>query len=238
MKITLDCLIDSEAAGVLAQITLLMMQKDFSIVERTQEKAEQDDQYHLIFSITYNYKQLTDEILDNLIQELKAIDNVYDVSKNTLKNTDSLIHISSEIVRLYPDIMGCIKDYTKKLNDDGEENKAAILYEVGEIVGKKIAINNYKTLSIDGSIGKALKKIILPVISPFALAKIKDNELHVSICPFCMGIEEATTPQCDFLTGLISGLICLKQDNIQVKEVQCRAQKMPECVFLISKKYS
>lgn len=237
MKITLDCLLDKDAVGILAKITLLVMQKDFSIEKRTEENAERDDQSHLILSLTYNYEKLSDEIVDSLIKELKAIEQVHDVSKNTLKNTDSLITISNELATKYPDIMGCLKDYIKKLDEDGEENKAAVLYEVGEIVGKRIAISKYKSLNTDDSIGKALKKIVLPVISPFSLAKIKDNELHVSVCPFCAGAAESETPQCDFLTGLISGLIGIKQ-NIKVEEIQCRVQKMPACVFLVSKKYS
>ncbi|NOQ34549.1 MAG: DUF2405 domain-containing protein [Methylococcaceae bacterium] len=237
MNITLDFLVDTEAVGILSKITLLVMQKDFVIVERSTEKAENEAQQHLIISLTYNYDKLTDEILDNLIQELKAIDQVHDVTKNNLKNKDSLLTISNSIMKKYPDIMGSIKEYTKKLDEDGEENKAAVLYEVGEIVGKKIAVDQYRKLNVNDSIAKGLKKIVLPVISPFALAKIKDSELHVSMCPFCMGADAtATVPQCDFLTGLISGLLSTKQ-NVEVEEVKCRAQKMPACVFLISKKY-
>ncbi len=238
MKITtLDFLIDTDAVGILAKITLLVMEKKFTIVERSKEKSKCDKHYHLILSLAYNGEVLTDVIINSLIQELKAIAQVHEVLKTDLNNKNTLLIIGNNIAQKYPDIVGYLNDYTKKLDEDREENKAAILYEVGEMVGKKIAINHYKSLKTDNSIGKALKKIVIPVISPFALAKIIDNELHVSVCPFCMGLNSLkTTPQCDFLTGLISGLINTKQ-NVRVEEIRCRAQKNPACVFLVSKKY-
>jgi predicted hydrocarbon binding protein len=238
MKITtLECLIDTDAVGILANITLLVMEKNFTIVERSKKKSEHDKHYHLILSLTYNGEKLTDITINSLIQELKAIAQVHEVFKTDLNNKDTLLSISNNIAQKYPDIVGYLSEYTKKLDENGEENKAAILYEVGEMVGKKIAISYYKSLKTDNSIGKSLKKIVIPVILPFALAKIIDNELHVSVCPFCMGVNSLkTTPQCDFLTGLISGLINTKQ-NVRVEEIRCRAQKSPACVFLVSKKY-
>lgn len=234
---TLDFLIDTNAVGILAKITLLVMEKNFTITERLKEKSESDAHYHLILSLTYTSEPLTDVVVNSLIQELKAISQVHDVFKTDLNNKDTLLTIGNNIAQKYPDVVGYLSDYAKKLDEDGEENKAVILYEVGEMVGKKIATHHYKLLQTDNSIGKALKKIVLPVISPFALAKIIDNELHVSVCPFCMGVNSLkTVPQCDFLAGLIAGLINTKQ-NVRVKEISCRAQKSPACVFLVSKKY-
>ena len=238
MKITtLDFLIDTNAVGILAKITLLVMEKRFTIVERSKKKSDRDEHYHLILSLAYNGEELTDVIANSLIQKLKAIEQVHQVLKTDLNNKDTLLTIGNNIAQKYPDVVGYLGDYAKKLDEDGEENKAAILYEVGEMVGKKIALNHYKSLRTNNSISKALKKIVLPVISPFALAKIIDNELHVSVCPFCMGVNSLkTTPQCDFLTGLISGLINTKQ-NVRVEEIKCRVQKNPACIFLVSKKY-
>jgi len=234
---TLDFLIDTDAVGVIAKITLLVMEKKFTIVARSKEKSDRNEHYHLILSLTYNGEELTDIAINNLIQELKAIAQVHEVFKTDLNNKNTLLTVSNNMVQKYPDIIGYLGHYTRKLDEDGEENKAAILYQVGEMVGKKIATNHYKSLRTDSSIGKALKKLVLPVISPFALAKIIDNELHVSVCPFCMGEDGVkATPQCDFLTGLISGLINTKQ-NVCVEEIRCRAQNSPACVFLVSKKY-
>ena len=234
---TLDFLIDTDAVGILAKITLLVMEKNFTIVERSKGKSKCDEHYHLILSLTYKNEMLTDVTINNLIQELKAIAQVHEVFKTDLNNKDTLLTISNNIAQKYPDIIGYLSNYTKKLDEDGEENKAAILYEIGDMAGKKIAINHYKSLQTGNSIGKSLKKIVLPVISPFALAKIIDNELHVSVCPFCMGVNSLkTTPQCDFLAGLISGLINTKQ-KVCVEEISCRAQKKPACVFLVRKKY-
>ena len=234
---TLDFLIETNAVGILAKITLLVMEKKFTIVQRSKEKSKHDEYYHLILSLTYNDDELTDIIINNLIQELKTITQIHEVFKTDLNNKNTLLTISNNITQKYPDIVGYLNDYAKKLDNDGEENKAAILYEIGKMAGKKIATNHYKSLNTDNSIGKALKKIVLPIISPFALAKIIDNELHVSVCPFCMGANSLkTTPQCDFLTGLISGLINTKQ-NVCVKEISCRVQKNPACIFLVSKKY-
>jgi predicted hydrocarbon binding protein len=147
----------------------------------------------------------------------------------------TLLSITDVLAEKYPNIMGCLKEFSHQLEES--EEKSAILYEIGEIVGNKVALNKYKSVKIDDSIAIALKKIVLPAISPFALAKIKENELHLSLCPFCIDIKHAVTKvQCDFLTGFISGLIGTKM-SVKVEEVQCRAQKNPACVFLVSKKY-
>ncbi len=239
MKITLDFLIDTNAVGILARITLLLMEKNFIIVDHSREKPKHhNEKYHLILSLSYNYEKLSNEIVDSLIQELKTVEHVHEVLKTDLKNKESLLTIGNHIVQSYPDIMIPLNEYAKKLDREDEENKTAILYEVGKMVGKKIAINHYKFLHIDESITKALKKIVLPVISPFSLAKVIDNELHVSVCPFCMSPEESivTVTQCDFLTGFIVGLIKTKQD-VYVEKIKCRAYKSKTCIFSVSKKY-
>jgi len=239
MRITLDFLIDTNAVGILAKITLLLLERNFTIIARSKEKSKHhDEKYHLILSLSYyRDKKLSDEIVNQLIQELKVIEHVHEVLKTDLKNKASLLTISNYIVQKYPDVMVALNAYIKKLDQEGEENKAAILYQVGEIVGKKIATNHYKSLQIDRSIAKALKKIVLPVISPFALAKVIDNELHVSVCPFCLGLKKTVTvPQCDFLRGLITGLINTKQ-HVFVEEIKCRAQKNTACIFLVNKQY-
>lgn len=147
----------------------------------------------------------------------------------------TLLSITDVLAEKYPNIMGNLKEFSHQLEDG--DDKATILYEIGEIVGNKIAISKYKAIKTDDSIAAVLKKIVLPAISPFALAKIKENEVHLSLCPFCIDIKhQVTSAQCDFLTGFISGLISARQ-SVQVIEVQCRAQKNPACVFLVSKKY-
>lgn len=236
MKITLDFLIETDAVGILAKITLLVIEKNFTIIGRSKEKLEDNEQYHLILSLSYNRGILDNNMVNSLIEELKTIEQVHEVLKTDLRNQDSLLSIGNNIVQKYPNVIGCLNEYEKKLDDNGEKNKAEILYDVGEMVGKKIAINHYKLLIVDDSIAIALKKIVLPSISPFALAKVIDNELHVSVCPFCMGANISTIPQCDFLTGLISGLIKTKQ-NVSVEEIKCRAQRNSACIFLVNKKY-
>jgi predicted hydrocarbon binding protein len=148
---------------------------------------------------------------------------------------NTLLSITDVIARKHPDIMGCLKEFTNNLDDN--EYKHLIVYDMGEAVGRKIFHSKYKSLKGDDSVGQALKKIVLPTVSPFTMAKIKENELHVSICPFCIHIKEiASSAQCDFLSGLICGLITPIQP-VTVTEVQCRAQKASACVFLVNKKY-
>jgi predicted hydrocarbon binding protein len=148
---------------------------------------------------------------------------------------NNLVSITDVIAQKHPDIMGYVKAFSNDLADN--EFKPRIMYDIGESVGRKIFLSKYQTLKMDDSIGQALKKIVLPTITPFSLAKIKENEIHVSICPFCIHIKEtASSVQCDFLSGLICGLISSKQ-QVNVVEVQCRAQKHPACVFLVNKKY-
>jgi predicted hydrocarbon binding protein len=147
----------------------------------------------------------------------------------------TLLSITDVIARKHPDIMGCLKDFSSQLKDN--DSKRLIMYDIGEEAGRKLFLSKYKPPKGDDSIGTALKKIVLPTVSPFTMAKIKENELHVSICPFCIHIKEATsTAQCDFLSGFICGLISPIQPVV-VTEVQCRAQKNPACIFLVNKKY-
>jgi predicted hydrocarbon binding protein len=148
---------------------------------------------------------------------------------------NKLLSITDVIAQKHPDVMGYIKEFSNSLGDDAL--KPLVLYEMGETAGKKIFLSKYKSLKVDDSIAQVLKKIVLPTISPFSMAKIKENEIHVSVCPFCIHIKEtASSAQCHFLSGLICGLISLKQ-QVNVVEVQCRAQKNPACVFLVNKKY-
>lgn len=147
----------------------------------------------------------------------------------------TLLSITDTLAKKHPDIMGTLKEFTRNLEDN--EYKRLIMYDMGEEVGRKIFLSKYKTLKVDDSIATALKKIVLPAVAPFTMAKIKENELHVSVCPFCIHIKEMMeSAQCDFLTGLICGLISPNQ-QVTVTEVQCRAQKKPACIFLVNKKY-
>jgi predicted hydrocarbon binding protein len=231
MNITLDFVIKANSVGILAKITLIVMEHDFTIIERSKTDHEAN---HLMLSLSYNDGIPDPKQVHRLLEALKTLTQINTVLKTDLKNTDSLLTISNTIVQKYPNIIGCLHEYEQKLDKNGENNKAAILYDVGQRVGKKIALHYYKGLMIDDSITNALKKIVLPVISPFALAKITDNELHVSICPFCIKADNLTVPQCDFLTGLISGLINTKK-TFYVKEIACRAQQNAACVFLVTK---
>jgi predicted hydrocarbon binding protein len=148
---------------------------------------------------------------------------------------NKLVSITEILAQKHPDIMAYLKEFSAAL--DGKDYKPLIMYDMGVEVGKKIFINKYKTLKTDDAIGTLLKKIVLPTVSPFLLAKIKENELHVTVCPFCIHIkEQVSTVQCDFLSGLICGLIDEKL-TVSVSEVQCRARKDPACVFVVNKKY-
>jgi predicted hydrocarbon binding protein len=148
---------------------------------------------------------------------------------------NNLESISDVIAKKHPDIMSSVKEFSNSLPND--ENKPLIMHDLGVETGKKIFLAKYKSQKLDDTIGLALKKVVLPTVSPFALAKIKENELHVTMCPFCIHIKEAVdTVQCDFLTGLICGLIS-PIFPVSVVEVQCRARKESACVFLVNRKY-
>lgn len=148
---------------------------------------------------------------------------------------NNLLSITEVIAQKHPNIMASFKEFSGSLAES--QYKPLVMYEIGEEVGRKLFLSKYKSVKVDDSIGQVLKKIVLPTIEPFSLAKIKENELHVTMCPFCIHIKETTdSAQCHFLSGLICGLISLKQQVI-VTEVQCRAQKAPACVFLVNKKY-
>lgn len=148
---------------------------------------------------------------------------------------NNLLSITDVIAQKHPNIMASFKEFNAALAENAY--KPLVMYDIGEEVGNKIFLSKYKSLKVDDSIEQILKKIVLPTIEPFSLAKIKTNELHVTMCPFCIHIKEAaSSAQCHFLSGLICGLISPKQ-QVTVTEVQCRAQKASACVFSINKKY-
>lgn len=147
---------------------------------------------------------------------------------------NDLLSIIDIIAQKHPDIMGSVKEFTNSLPND--DQKHLILYNVGEGVGRRVFLKKYKPIKDDDFIAQSLKKIVLPSVSPFSMAKIKDNELHVTVCPFCFHIKEQQSAcQCHFLTGFICGLI--GPEEVSVVEIQCRAQKNPACVFQVNKKY-
>ncbi len=147
---------------------------------------------------------------------------------------NDLLSVIEIIAQKHPDIMGSVKEFSNSLPDD--DQRSLILYNVGEGVGRRVFMKKYKPIKDDDFIAQSLKKIVLPSISPFSMAKIKDNEIHVSVCPFCFHIkEQQSSCQCHFLTGFICGLI--GPEEVSVVEIQCRAQKNPACVFQVNKKY-
>ena len=146
-----------------------------------------------------------------------------------------IVSISDVIALKHPDIMSSVKEFSNNLPND--DNKLSIMREVGVEAGKKIFIAKFKSQKLDDSVAVAMKKIVLPAVSPFTMAKIKENELHVAVCPFCIHIKEAVNAvQCHFLTGLIEGLISLAFP-VTVTEVQCKAKKESACIFVVNRKY-
>ena len=129
----------------------------------------------------------------------------------------------------YPDIVRPVIDYETTV---AEDQRAASLTSLGHRVGAMLFQRRYGSLRVPPSAKQALELVVVPAVSPFAIANTHGTTLDVLLCPFCRNVS-AAEPRCHFLTGFVEGLLNSVSglEEIKVEETLCRGKGDDTCSF-------
>jgi predicted regulator of Ras-like GTPase activity (Roadblock/LC7/MglB family) len=135
-----------------------------------------------------------------------------------------------DIVEAYPSIVGPILDLEHELPAGDRDS---ILTETGRRAGEMVFQRRYASVGVPASIPQGLELVVVPAVSPFAIANVQGNRLDVLVCPFCRNLP-STVARCHFLAGFVQGLLnsIPGLDHVEVSETLCRAKGDDTCSFV------
>lgn len=143
------------------------------------------------------------------------------------------------IVANYPRILHIIEKYEATLSSD--RDRATRLKRLGQKVGARM-LQNDESLFNSGSIHEALQTAVVPALIPISDAEAMGSEIRTSISIFTRRrvntirqIFGNTANRCDFMSGLIQGMINLSPSlpKVNVEEHACRTNGDDCCVFRV-----
>jgi|GEM_PF-1160767 len=134
-----------------------------------------------------------------------------------------------KIADAYPDIVGPISDLEQTLTP---ETREAVLTALGQGVGAMVFLTRYANMRVASSISQGLQLVVVPAVSPFAIANAQGNRLDVLACPFCRGVRSSSA-RCQFLAGFVQGMLnsIPGLQGVAVAETLCRAKGDDTCSF-------
>jgi predicted hydrocarbon binding protein/predicted regulator of Ras-like GTPase activity (Roadblock/LC7/MglB family) len=137
--------------------------------------------------------------------------------------------ISQAVVDAYPDVVATVIDFEGTVPKD---DQVKTLTALGERVGKMIFQRRYSSMSFPASIPQGMELVVVPAVSPFAIADAQGNRLDVLVCPFCRN-RPSDLVRCHFLAGFIQGLLNSVPGlgEVVVAETLCRATGEDTCSF-------
>jgi predicted regulator of Ras-like GTPase activity (Roadblock/LC7/MglB family) len=139
-------------------------------------------------------------------------------------------HMLEEIADAYPDLVGPILDLDQTLTS---ETREAVLTALGKGAGATVFRSRYANMRVPSSISQGLQLVVVPAVSPFAIANAQGNRLDVLACPFCRRLR-SPSPHCQFLAGFVQGLLnsIPGLEGVGVGETLCRAKGDDTCTFV------
>jgi predicted hydrocarbon binding protein/predicted regulator of Ras-like GTPase activity (Roadblock/LC7/MglB family) len=139
---------------------------------------------------------------------------------------------SYRLLEAYPDIVRPVIDYETTLP---EHQRADSMTALGHRVGTMLFQRRYSSLRVPRSTKQALDLVVVPAVSPFAIATAQGDTLNVLLCPFCRNISSAS-PRCHFLAGFVEGLVNSVSglEGVRVEETLCRGRGDDTCTFVAS----
>ncbi len=237
-------IVASDKAGVYAKISIALVRRGITVTARSVEKIG-DGLSQFILTI-----KAPDNLIIPTVQQLKIMDGVVAVEimgsplvETLLEPTQpppratekkvvpslqaSRVGILEELIYANPDIVGIVREYTNSLN---QEEAPVKLRELGQRFGE--AVTTIDMTQPLGSIGFACDEFIIPLISEFSFIERHDEDLAISLCPFCRNSSQKIQ-HCSFMHGIITGIIksCPEWSNADVIEKSSQAGGYAECVF-------
>lgn len=138
------------------------------------------------------------------------------------------------IVDAYPDIVSPVMALEQSLST---ANRDSVLTLLGERAGAEVFRRRYASMSVPASVSQALELVVLPAVSPFAIADARGGTLDVLACPFCRNLP-SSSPRCHFLAGFVQGLLNSVPGlaQVEVAETLCRGKGDDTCSFWATQK--
>ncbi len=147
-----------------------------------------------------------------------------------------LEQLSYRVLDAYPDLVSPVLEFEESLLDD---QRLPALPALGQRVGAALFRRRYSSMRIAPSISKGLELVVVPAVSPFAIATAQGTRMDVLVCPFCRNVSSAS-PRCHFLAGFVEGLLnsIPGLGQVAVVETLCRAKGDDTCSFVGSAKHT
>jgi predicted hydrocarbon binding protein/predicted regulator of Ras-like GTPase activity (Roadblock/LC7/MglB family) len=138
------------------------------------------------------------------------------------------------IVDAYPDIVSPVMGLEQSLT---AANRDSVLTMLGRRAGAEVFQRRYASMSVPASVSQALELVVVPAVSPFAIADARGGTLDVLACPFCRNAP-SSTPRCHFLAGFVQGLLNSVPGlaQVEVAETLCRGKGDDTCSFWATQK--
>jgi predicted hydrocarbon binding protein/predicted regulator of Ras-like GTPase activity (Roadblock/LC7/MglB family) len=146
----------------------------------------------------------------------------------------SLGQLPYRLLEAYPDVVSPVLDFEQSLPSD---DRGPTLTALGKELGAALFQRRYSSMKIAPSIHNSLELVVLPSISPFAIATVQGNTVDVLLCPFCRNLSSPSS-HCHFLAGFIGGLLNAVpgMGTVEVAETLCRSKGDDTCTFVATKK--
>lgn len=155
------------------------------------------------------------------------------------EESNQISGLVQNIVSSFPRVLSIIENYESALSKD--KMRGALMKELGEKVGTKL-MENDQALKGAATIHEALQHAVVPVLLPISDAEAMGSEVRTSISIFTRRQSNTTdlvfgnaASRCDFMTGLIQGMINASPTlaKVKVEEHACRAVGDDYCVFRV-----
>ena len=145
----------------------------------------------------------------------------------------------NDIISAFPRILFIVEEYESKLEKGSM--RAVYMKELGERVGAKI-LENDQALKSATNVHEALQNAVVPALLPISDAEAMGTEVRTSISIFTRRqvdtkdlVFGSTTSRCDFMSGLIQGMLNVSPTlpKVKVEEHTCRTKGDDYCVFRV-----
>jgi len=166
-----------------------------------------------------------------LSEEMKGHRSESDAVEPEAVPTDQTLQA---IINAYPDIVSPVMGLEQSLT---EANRNSVLTKLGRQAGEQVFQRRYASTGVPASVPQALELVVVPAVSPFAIADAQGGTLDVLACPFCRNVP-SPYPRCHFLAGFVQGLLnsIPGLEEVEVAETLCRAKGDDTCSFWATQK--
>lgn len=214
-----------DQSGIYAKVSVALVRAKIHVANRSVEKTGDG-----LVQYNFTVNSIDSKTLAT-IEDLKTMEGVVEVSPTDSGVDEKIptadLNVINKLKHAYPDIVRIVRDYSASLN---QEEAASRIFGIGNALGSFVA--NAESTKPPGSVTVLCDDIVIDSISPFCIVERTDNELAVTLCPFCRDVPKHIH-NCNFLHGLIAGSFNAYPEwsSVKVLEVSSQAGGADLCVF-------